>query len=462
MNSWRILQGDAIERLREIPDESVQVCVTSPPYFGLRDYGVPPRVWDGDPACDHEWGALERGKRQDIRPLDETTSAARLGTDERQAQAALNGGRFCGLCDAWLGCLGLEPTLDLYVAHLVRVFVEVRRVLRGDGTLWLNLGDSYASKPRGSDAGWDKSRLNNPGRLQKAQAASLRRGRRTRGGAKEKDLLMVPATVALALRDDGWWLRKDIIWHKRSPMPENVHDRPASAHEHLFLLAKSPRYFYDAEAVREDDAGHASGNGFRRDERISLGGPGQDERWEPGGGRHLRDVWTLSSQPFPEAHFATFPPKLVEPCILAGSSPEACGECGAPWRRVVERGESSWPARKVAGATRGGVAFDGNVGAGTQRAVHGKGVSHDLSAAPPRTVGWEPTCDHSLRGGASLVLDPFAGAGTTGVVALQHGRSFVGIELNPEYVELARRRMLDEHGLIAAQTEARDLLGDAA
>jgi DNA modification methylase len=164
-----ILTGDCRDRLREMPAESVHCVVTSPPYWGLRDYRTPPQVWDGDTNCDHQWGPVQRGKRQDIKPIDETTSTARLGTDERQSQAALDGGRFCHRCGAWLGHLGLEPTPDLYVAHIVAIFRELRRVLRDDGTLWLNIGDSYASKARGSDEGWDKSRLTNPGTVQKAQ-----------------------------------------------------------------------------------------------------------------------------------------------------------------------------------------------------------------------------------------------------------------------------------------------------
>jgi hypothetical protein len=246
-------------------------------------------------------------------------------------------------------------------------------------------------------------------------------------------------------------LRSDIIWNKPNPMPESVRDRPTKSHEYLFLLTKKSRYFYDAHAVREPDKGtdHAHRNVLNGQPSLepsnglrSANAGLRKQEGRNGTGRNKRSVWTITTRPFPGAHFATFPPDLIDPCVLAGSPPKCCGECGAPWRRVVERGQSSWSARKEAGATRGNVAFNGNVGTGTQRGVHGDGVTHDLHAAPVRTIGWEPTCTHQDDTGRSVVLDPFAGAGTTGMVALRHDRSFVGIELNPEYADMARNRIV--------------------
>jgi DNA modification methylase len=316
--TWEIRVGDALELLREMPKESVRCVVTSPPYFGLRDYGM-------------------------------------------QAQ------------------IGMEPTLDDYLDRLLAVFAEVHRVLRSDGTLWLNIGDCYASKPRGSDSGWDKSRLNNPARVQKAQSASLRQSRHaaSAAGAKQKDLMGVPWLLAFRLRDFGWYLRQEIIWSKRSAMPDPVKDRCTRSHEQVFMLAKSPRYYYDADAIAEDSVSdHGSGNVYARQERLSIGGRGQPHPWtDVGGRRNRRSVWTLSSQPFSKAHFATFPPKLVEPCILAGSEP------------------------------------------------------------------------------GDVVLDPFAGAGTTGLVALRLERSFLGVELNPDYADLARDRIRDDAPLLNTPAE---------
>jgi DNA modification methylase len=390
--SWRILEGDALERLADLADESVQCVVTSPPYWGLRDYGV-----DGQ--------------------------------------------------------IGLEASPHEFVDALVGVFREVRRVLRPDGTVWLNLGDSYAAKSRGSDAGWDKSRISNPGTQQKAQAAALRRtGERHRGkssGVKEKDLIGMPWMVAFALRADGWYLRQEVIWHKRSPMPESVSDRCTRAHEQVFMLTKAPRYFYDADAIAEPAVSEKpSGNSYVRPARLSIGGRGQPHPWtDIGGQRNRRSVWTLSSEPFAEAHFATFPPGLVEPCILAGTSERACGACCAPWRRVVE----------VAGEpkTREGrpllEAASQVPGASPDLRRHGG--HHGSNLRERKTLGWEPTCAHDDPSGHCVVLDPFAGAGTTLMVALRRGRSAIGVELNPEYSALARRRIVDDAPLFNAAAE---------
>lgn len=272
--------GDAAGTLAQLPDASVDCIVTSPPYFGLRDYGV-----DGQ--------------------------------------------------------IGVEPTPAAFAAALVAVFREARRVLADGGTLWLNLGDSYAAKARGSDAGWDKSRLTNPGSVQKRQAAALRKtGERHRGkaaGVAEKNLFGIPWRVALALQDDGWILRNEIIWAKPNAMPESVQDRLSNRHEHVFLFTKRQRYWFDLDVLRE----HA-------------------------GGRNPGDVWTIPTQPFAAAHFATMPPELARRCVLAGCRP-------------------------------GGV-----------------------------------------------VLDPFSGAGTTGLVATENDRRYVGIDLNEQYLELSLRTRLKQ------------------
>jgi DNA modification methylase len=287
-----ILVGDVRERLKGLPDGSVRCVVTSPPYWGLRDYG-------------HD------------------------------------------------GQLGLEQTPEDYVAGMVEVLREVRRVLADDGTLWLNLGDSYGSG---------------------------------------KQLVGIPWRVAFALQADGWYLRQDIIWAKPNPMPESVRDRCTKAHEYLFLLSKKPRYYYDADAVREPFAHpHLADEAKRRKESGRLGtgpyeaGAGRNDFGGYTGGvgyasqsdgRNRRSVWTVTTKPFRGAHFAVMPEALVEPCVLAGSAE------------------------------------------------------------------------------GDTVLDPFAGSGTVGVVALRHGRSFVGVELNPDYADIALGRIGDSAGLLAETTLA--------
>ena len=248
----RILTGDVFDRLAHLPDESVHCVVTSPPYFGLRDYGLEPQVWGGHEDCQHEWGEIERGKRKDMLPLDKTASEGRSGTTAHQDGAAHNGGRFCVRCGAWLGNLGLEPTMDMHIEHLVRIFREVRRVLRKDGTLWLNYGDAYAGSANGRSAA-DTKALGKHDRTFRDKPIS------TVGGVfKPKDLMMMPARVAMALQAEGWWLRSEIVWSKPNPAPEGAKDRPTSAHEKVYLLTRSARYFYDAGAVRIPETGGAT------------------------------------------------------------------------------------------------------------------------------------------------------------------------------------------------------------
>ncbi len=399
MNSWRIICTDVMAGLAELADESVQCVVTSPPYWGLRDYGVE-------------------------------------------------------------GQIGLEPTPEAYVARLVEVFREVRRVLRPDGTLWLNLGDSYVSGQGGrqSAAGElplsirrDRPEPKARPELENAPSGWAERAVTTRtypgreSGLKPKDLYGLPWRVAFALQADGWWLRSDIIWAKPNPMPESVTDRPTKAHEYILLLTKSARYFYDADAVREADHGRPSGNGFICPHRLSYGDRGAEEQWEPGGGRNLRDVWTIATEPFPEAHFATFPKALVVPCVKAGTSEKGCcPECGAPWRRETS-------VEYVKSPVHGAGSVVGRHEASGANGWDGAGLPRLNKETT--TTGWAPTCDHEAEPIPSLVLDPFCGSGTVGVVALRLGRSFVGIELNPEYAEMARRRIADDAPLFNVAAE---------
>jgi DNA modification methylase len=373
----KILTGDCRVLLRDLPAESINCVVTSPPYWGLRDYKIEPLLWE----------------------------------------------------DGWRGVHGLEPTIELYVRHSIEIFREIRRVLRSDGTLWLNLGDSYAGGGRGGNPTADSSTLQ--GTLSTQEASMIRRSIKPPDGLKPKDLIGVPWRVAFALQADGWYLRQDIIWHKPNPMPESVIDRCTKAHEYLFLFSKSERYYFDAEAIKEPAAWNSKHTKFPDGWDTGTGGHGAFHRegrekgkrvngaasWKgsafddprdleahPDTGRgpraagnkshkgvteyeaseteehrtkvglmniaetayetrNKRSVWTIASKPFKGAHFATFPPKLVEPCILAGSP------------------------------------------------LHG------------------------------IVLDPFAGAGTVALVARNFGRHCVLMEMNPEYVVMAERRL---------------------
>ncbi|HEV2317748.1 MAG TPA: site-specific DNA-methyltransferase [Thermoplasmata archaeon] len=435
-----------IDVLRQLPERSIQCVVTSPPYWGLRAYGTNPQVWGGDPAHPHEWSATPPRRSRSAEDATSALELASVGGRNYEAQ----GGSSCK-CGAWLGELGLEPTPDLFVAHLADVFDEVRRVLRDDGTLWLNLGDSYSASPRG---GFDRPGPAEVGREIEGRRSVEGFDKRT-SGLKPKDLVGIPWRVAFELQRRGWWLRSDCVWAKPNPMPESVRDRPTRSHEYVFLLTKSERYFYDADAVRTpysqatmpeigEKYGGVATKAFRqyRAQDASDAKRSMIRSLEKNGSANLKSVWWIPTQPYPEAHFATYPEEIVETCLGSGTSERgACSKCGAPWRRQVEVSYVKSPAHGP-----------GSSMAGSRHAPHTDdhlvaGRSNKTSIAElPRvakvseTIGWEPGCDCNAEVIASLVLDPFCGSGTSLWVARSLGRRSVGIELNHEYAALARKR----------------------
>jgi DNA modification methylase len=380
-----ILQGDCLEVLRTLDAGIAQTCVTSPPYWGLRDYGVE-------------------------------------------------------------GQLGLERTPEEYAAKMVAIFREVRRVLRDDGTLWLNLGDSYS----GSNS--DANSIKNPNSISAGMGQGkgyIAKGKGVVDGLKPKDLCGIPWMIAFALRADGWYLRQDIIWDKPNPMPESVTDRCTKSHEYIFLLSKRAKYYYDNEAVREDGPTYIRKAGGYEGRKPSDGGPGHaiyDEnctfakRDVITNGRNRRSVWRVATAPYAEAHFATYPPKLIEPCILAGTSERGqCPKCGKPWERVVESsgGNSSDEAGIAAMEAKGVPRTSANLYVTKERGT-------------TTTLGWQTTCKCDAGEPIpQIVLDPFFGAGTTGLVASQHLRRYIGIELNETYCEMARKRIEQDAPLFA-------------
>jgi DNA modification methylase len=354
-------------------------------------------------------------------------------------------GDTCRHCGAWRGALGLEPTPEAYVAHLVEVFRAVRRVLRADGTCWVNLGDAYASS--GVAGQLERPQLHDhAGRGINPKHATAWYGRApTPAGLKPKDLVGIPWRVAFALQADGWWLRSEIIWAKPNPMPESVTDRPTKAHEQLFLLAKAQRYYFDAEAIRES-AEYGRRSNFRgggaylnhaaqRDNSVASPESSTTSGSDPESGRQKRSVWTIPSAPFPLAHFATFPSALVEPCVKAGTSERgACPACGAPWRREVDRTA---------------MVIDRSERTHTLGRTRSSGTMREPPTAV--TLGWTPGCTCAAGEPVPAVcLDPFGGAGTVALVADRLGRDAILIELKPEYAAMAERRIREEAPLLTA------------
>ena len=379
MSESNIIVGDCRQILETLPEQSVQCVVTSPPYWGQRDYGVD-------------------------------------------------------------GMIGLEADVYTWLAVMVEVFRGVRRVLRDDGTVWLNLGDKYAGS---GGAGGDY----NPGGL-KAGVTGGPSASTKQSGFKQKDLMGLPWRLAFALQDDGWYLRRDIIWHKPNPMPESATDRPSTAHEYVFLLTKQPRYFYDADAVRRPVAessiqrvnqnnGNPKFDGARErrmNSTVTTGDTLDPAKLVPENGAALRSVWKIATQAFSGPHYATYPEKLVEPCIMAGTSEAGeCPECGAPWERVVEtehKIHKNWFGDKQ-----------------SVRHARGNAGNSYKEIVGRHTTGWQQSCEHPAPPVPQTVLDPFSGAGTTGLVAARFDRNYIGIELNPEYAEMSRKRIADRVGV---------------
>lgn len=409
---------DALRFLRELPDESVNCIVTSPPYFGLRDYGT--AKWEGgDPACDHSYFRGGNGEAS----AKQVTSA---GTQKYQYQGV------CPKCGARRidNQIGLEDTPAAFIDRLVTLFREARRVLRRDGTCWINMGDSYANDTKwgGSTSGKHVSDLHGD--------TGIGRTRKTTG-LKPKDRMLIPARLAIALQDDGWWVRDEIIWHKVNPMPESVTDRTTKAHEMIYLLTKSPDYWFDQEAIREA----AQDWGLR--DRTHMRGGTTDPKLKHHGlqngnnaamGRNCRSVWSFATEPQAFAHFATFPTALPERCIKAGCPETVCAKCGAPYVRVVER---EFVPQQDVSLERG---MKNAPGLKPMYKDNGW-VDTPRGSTKIKTLGWQPTCTCHASTRPGVVFDPFMGSGTTAIVARRLGRNYIGSELSPEYVALSRERL---------------------
>lgn len=401
-DEWSTLRhGDVRAELAALPAASVHTCVTSPPYWSLRDYGAE-------------------------------------------------------------GQLGLEPTIAEYIATQVEVFEGVKRVLRPDGVCWLNVGDSYCNagssrngegldgKMRGGATGADGSL----GYKRRDIRYSLRGE-----GVKHKDLCLIPQRLAIALQDAGWWVRSIVIWDKVNPLPESVRDRPSTAHEYVLMLTKAESYYFDQEAVREPVTGgsHSRGKGthpksndaphlVKKTDQFALATK------DIVSSRNIRSVWTIPTQPLSARkygvrdvdHFAAYPQKLVEPCVLAGPR-DVCSACGAPWERILQREERPDDGEYNGKDSETDPQFSARRMLKNLKAARKATGDHDSPFRAPVTLGWRPTCTcdrpERLEKIPATVLDPFFGSGTTGVVAIKHGRRVIGIDVKADYLRLAKARL---------------------
>jgi DNA modification methylase len=419
----KILKGDCLETLKSLDEQSINTCVTSPPYWGLRDYGTGEWV-GGNADCLHKSAKKNADKTGGFTGK----RIRKIGGSENNKY--LKHKKNCSDCGATRkdNQLGMEDTPEEFVENLVNVFKEVKRVLRDDGTVWLNLGDSYART--GGDSSkkgrhWD-DRENNPNTGHNRYAKDI--------GLKQKDLVGIPWRVAFALQADGWYLRQDIIWHKPNPMPESVRDRCTKSHEYIFLLSKNPKYYYDNEAIKEDakSAGKKS-DGFKgrqggAEYHATGGGIGSEEKIY--NKKNKRSVWTITTKPYKAAHFATFPTELIEPCVLAGCPEEICVDCGKPYKRVMQKPKQ--------------LEIERNKRSGLDDRKVGGVLDKYNRENPPIDLGLQKQCDcetNETKGGT--VLDPFGGSGTTGLVASKHNRNAVLCELNEGYIDIAEKRLND-------------------
>lgn len=448
---FTVFEGDALAVLSEMPANYAQVLMTSPPYWGLRDYGT--GTWEGgDPNCDHKPGKESR--------VGATTLDGSKGTQGHQQEGYAGACLKCGAVRVGDQQIGLEDTPEAYVDRLVAVFRAARRVLRRDGIAVVVLGDTYASA-------WAVGRRNEVGQGSLADGKRAARPNRLVGGLKEKDLAGIPWRVALAMQKDGWYLRHALPWVKLNAMPNSQTDRPTTTTETVFVFSKSPKYYWDQSAVRVRSADGTTARTVRDTDffmnslrAILAGGRGM----LTGAEGNLLAVVTNTAK-FPQAHYATFPEELVEPFLRAGaSSAGRCPKCGKPWAKVVQylddgpvpmfdlEGEANdGPRRESAQGTKNRVS---HLGQPAQQ------PSADITGRPRGSiVRWQPGCrcqsDDTTNppgrpdGGEPLpfdprpcvVLDPFTGSGTVGVVARGMGLDFVGVELNPAYAAMARERI---------------------
>lgn len=410
----KIFCGDSYSVLKSFPSGLVDCVITSPPYWALRDYGITPQIWDGDQQCKHEWDLrnlkdpMDRGGHGDHDSLK--------GIAGRWQMKSHQSG-FCLKCEAWRGSLGLEPTFNLFIKHLCDIFDEVKRVLKDEGTCWVNLGDTYAST--------------------------------SSGNYPQKSLCMIPFRFAIEMINRGWILRNTIIWHKPNCMPSSIKDRFTVDFEYLFFFVKSKKYWFEPqyEPLKQSSIERLKHNfNYNKGDIASaVKTPGIkrfQERYFNNEvfGRNKRCVWTITTKPFKEAHFATYPPELCEVPIKSGCPQFICNKCGKPRSKI-------WNVRyepyKTGAKSQIKTDQDGT-GNLVQGATRPQQMKYGRANKITTHTGYTD-CDCNVGFSSGIVLDPFCGSGTSLAVAKKLGRHYLGIDLNPQYVEMSDKRITKLH-----------------
>jgi len=532
-----IICGDAREVLAQMPEESVHCVITSPPYWGLRSYEGTECIFGGDEGCEHEWTFTPEkeghaGKKRWQHIAGDTVGKVRDASPE--SWKMYRQGAFCSLCGCWRGQYGLEPTPEIYVEHTLEFLRAIWRVLRKDGVVWWNIGDSYVG---GNYRGGGPETASAKQRSNVGTVGFMAGKANIPPGLKPKDLVMIPFRVALAAQADGWWVRQVVIWEKPNPMPESIDDRCTVSHEYVWMFTKSGKpqywthrdldgtrkhpkpdyrwanimaqeevkeqppnwkekvicpkcqgkkvvthtevvmgaemsweadcdlcvdgkgrptgkvhlwkrinpwrghdYYYDADAIREPGQFDISGiRGYREGNMDNAFKPQEWQGPQQTAGRNKRSVWTIPTSPYSGPHYSTFPPDLVEPMILAGTSPKVCTGCGAPWERVVEKGGLIFGDGHTRLANRQRIDETGRdawAGAGQRGERMIPGAYLDS-----KTLGWRPTCPCNGGVARSVVLDPFCGTATVAQKCIEHHRDYIMIDIDPKSIELAKERV---------------------
>lgn len=445
----KIICGDNLTVLKTLPSESVNCCVTSPPYWGLRNYDIKPVIWNTSyegpdiPDCKHKW--IENIKIKNTimgfqeRLLKEKNKNTKLTKKNNKLYIKSD---FCQICGAWRGSLGLEPTFELYIKHLCDIFNEIKRVLKKDGTCWVNLGDSYASGGGASrHFGYQDPKYKNGRCGNYIEPSAFKQS------VLPKSLCLIPQRFVIEMVNRGWILRNTIIWHKPNCMPSPIKDRFTVDFEYVYFFVKSKKYWFEQQFEKNKDTwgerwGKYTNPKSKQNKYHSMSGAKEmskkefEEKYSLNG-RNKRAIWTIPTKPFPEAHFAVYPEALIEPMIKAGCPKYVCKKCGKARVKIYKHEKMNIRSHKL---LKGKVkdAVDGknkdyNVGGGFSRT----GIQFEWNHIP---VGYTDCgCNAGFEGG--IVLDPFIGAGTTAIVAKKQSKGYVGIEIKQEYIDMANKRI---------------------